>query len=319
MTSTHPAPVIADSRTPGAAVVVEGLTKRFGERAAVGDLDFDVPAGSLTGFIGPNGAGKTTTLRMLVGLVSPTAGGGEVLGQPLTSPERYLSRVGALIEAPGFYPGLSGEHNLRVLAAAAGLDATSIPQLLDRVGLAGRGGDAYKAYSLGMKQRLGIAAALLGDPELLILDEPANGLDPQGMRDMRVLLTKLHSEGHTVLVSSHLLGELEQICDWLVVINNGGLLYQGTPDTLAGDEYLTLRPEHHHDLATLAELVGHAGLRPTADRRQLAIPFPDANKRLNEIAGIARAAASAGITLVEITPHKTHLEQSYLNLIGQPR
>jgi ABC-2 type transport system ATP-binding protein len=161
------------------AVVVKGLTKRFGDRTAVDSLDFEVPARSIAGFIGPNGAGKTTTLRTLVGLLKPSSGEGAVLGMPLDHPERYLARVGALVEGPGFYAGLSGERNLHVLAAAAGLDPKPIPELLERVGLAGRGRDPYKTYSLGMKQRLGIAAALLGNPELLILDEPANGLDPR--------------------------------------------------------------------------------------------------------------------------------------------
>jgi len=302
-----------------AAIVVHGLTKRFGQRAAVDDLDFEVPEGSLAGFIGPNVAGKTTTLRMLVGLLTPTAGGGDVLGQQLTKPERYLGRVGALIEAPGFYPGLTGEHNLRVLAAAAGLDAEPIPALLERVGLGKRAHDPYKTYSLGMKQRLGIAAALLGDPELLILDEPANGLDPQGMRDMRLLLSALRNEGRTVLVSSHLLGELEQICDWLIVIKDGRRLFQGAPEELLGVEQLSLRPEHERDLAALANIVDSRGLEPQVVGAQLVVPFADPDARSDEIADIVRAATAAGITLVEIAPQNTHLEQSYLDLIGGRR
>jgi ABC-2 type transport system ATP-binding protein len=319
MSTTIPVPAAA-SRTTSPAVAVEGLIKRFGGRAAVADLDFEIPAGTLAGFIGPNGAGKTTTLRMLVGLLRPTAGRGEVLGHPLTKPERYLSNVGALIEAPGFYPGLSGEHNLRVLAAAAGLDPEPISHLLERVGLEERARDPYKTYSLGMKQRLGIAAALLGDPEFLILDEPSNGLDPLGMRDMRLLLSALRNEGRTVLVSSHLLGELEQICDWLIVIREGRRLFQGTPEELLGGEELSMRPEHEHDVARLASIVAGGRLRETrTEDGQLLVPFANPDGRRSEIADIARTAAAAGITLVEIAPNKKHLEQSYLDLIGGAR
>jgi ABC-2 type transport system ATP-binding protein len=300
------------------AVIVRELTKRYGARTAVDRLDLEVPTGSLAGFIGPNGAGKTTTLRMLVGLVTPTSGGGEVLGQDMTEPERYLGRVGALIEGPAFYPGLSGQQNLRVLAAAGGLNHPDTPGLLARVGLNGRGDDAYKTYSLGMKQRLGIAAALLGDPELLILDEPANGLDPEGMHDMRELLRTLREEGRTVIVSSHLLAELEQVSDWLIVINQGRRIFQGPPTDLLGAEHLTLRPEHADNLAALAHVVSGHGLEPEIEDGRVAATFVDAETRSAEIADIVRSAASAGITLIEIAAHRTQLEDSYLQLIGSP-
>jgi ABC-2 type transport system ATP-binding protein len=316
MSAPVPAREITRARKTNAAVAVESLTKRFDDRVAVDDLAFEIPTGTLAGFVGPNGAGKTTTLRMLVGLLTPTTGGGEVLGQPLTKPKRYLRDVGALIESPGFYPGLSGEHNLRVLAAAARLDAKPILGLLARVGLAQRAHDKYKTYSLGMKQRLGIAAALLGDPELLILDEPSNGLDPQGMRDMRLLLSALRNEGRTVLVSSHLLGELEQICDWLIVIKEGRRLFQGPPEQLLGAEELSLRPEHVRDVARLANIVDSHGQEARIEDGQVLVPFANADGRSHEIADIARAAADGGITLVEIAPNKKHLEQSYLDLIG---
>jgi ABC-2 type transport system ATP-binding protein len=301
------------------AVAVSGLTKRYGHRSAVEALEFEVPAGSLAGFIGPNGAGKTTTLRMLVGLVAPTSGVGQVLGQPLTDPSRYLARVGALIEGPAFYASLSGEHNLRVLAATAGIDKASIAALLERVGLADRADDPYKTYSLGMKQRLGIAAALLGDPELLILDEPANGLDPEGMHDMRELLRALSDEGRTVLISSHLLAELEQVCNWLVVIDAGRRLFQGLPQGLAGAEHLALRPEDDNDLAELAHLLAGRQLHPKIEDSRVVLPFADAQTRGGEIAEIARAAATAGITLVEINASRTQLEDSYLNFIAGER
>ena len=217
------------------AISTRGLTKRYGARTVVDGLDLDVPAGVVAGFIGPNGAGKTTTLRMLLGLVRPDAGTGSVNGVPLTRPAGYLPRVGALIESPAFYPGLSGARNLAVQATLGGLDPAGIPALLERVGLAGRGGDSYQRYSLGMRQRLGIAAALLGDPALVVLDEPTNGLDPAGIREMRGIVRSINQDGRTVLVSSHLLAEVEQVCDWLIVIGEGRRLFQGpTRDLLAG-------------------------------------------------------------------------------------
>ncbi len=301
------------------AIATTGLTKRYGQRTAVDGLDIEVPEGSLAGFIGPNGAGKTTTLRMLVGLVAPTRGGGTVLGVPLAAPRRYLGRVGALIEGPAFYAGLSGEHNLRVLAAAAGVAAGQIPALLERAGLADRADDPYKTYSLGMKQRLGIAAALLGDPELLILDEPANGLDPEGMHDMRDLLRTLRDEGRTVLVSSHLLAELEQICDWLIVIGEGRRLFQGPPAGLVGGAMLALRPEHETELDALVDVLSVRGLAPQIADTRVLIPFPDAEARRGEIAELVRAATAAGVTLVEIGVEHTHLEQSYLGLVEATR
>src|SRR5262245_49268361 len=179
------------TRTPLAgppAIEVTGLTKRYGSRTAVDGLDLELPHGVVAGFVGPNGSGKTTTMAMLLGLVRPTAGTGTVLGEPIDRPARYLHRVGALIETPAFYPSLTGRENLRLLATVGRHDAASIDGLLDTVGLAERGDDRVRGYSLGMKQRLGIAAALLGDPELLVLDEPTNGLDPQGVREMRALV-----------------------------------------------------------------------------------------------------------------------------------
>src|SRR5882724_10970753 len=165
------------------ALSTSSLTKRYGSRTVVDRLDLEVPTGVVAGFVGPNGAGKTTTMAMLLGLVRPTAGRGEVLGQPLEHPARYLSHVGALIESPAFYPALSGARNLEVFAVVGGHDRDRVPALLELVGLDDRGDDPFRSYSLGMKQRLGIAAAMLGDPRLLILDEPSNGLDPQGMRE----------------------------------------------------------------------------------------------------------------------------------------
>jgi ABC-2 type transport system ATP-binding protein len=271
--------------SPDLAVSTRGLTKRYGRRTAVDALDLAIPTGAVAGFVGPNGAGKTTTMAMLLGLVAPTEGEGSVLGEPLGDPRAFLSRVGALIETPSFYPGLTGAQNLAVVAAAGRRDPGEIDGLLELVGLAGRGGDRFRGYSLGMKQRLGIAAALLGDPELLILDEPLNGLDPAGIHEMRLLIGRLADGSRTLLISSHVLAELDQVCDWLVVIDRGGLLYQG-PATDFGARAATSLvavPQHAGDLDRLQGLVARIAIdegialtdlhakRPTLEERYLAI------------------------------------------------
>ena len=207
--------------------MVRGLTKRYRSRTVVDRLDFEIPAGAVAGLIGPNGAGKTTVLRVLLGLVRPDGGTGTVIGRPITTPAAYLSSVGALVEAPAFYPGLSGARNLTVYATLAGIDRSRIPIVLERLGLADRAGDAYRTYSLGMRQRLGIAAALLGDPALVVLDEPTNGLDPSGLREMRGIIRSIRDDGRTVLVTSHLLNEVQQVCDWLIVITQGRRRFEG--------------------------------------------------------------------------------------------
>src|SRR5262245_36972127 len=219
----------------GHAVVVESLTKRFGSRTVVDSVSFAIPTGTVVGLVGPNGAGKTTIMGMLLGLVRPSAGDAWVLGSPVKQRAAYLPRVGSLIEAPAFHPGVSGVDNLRALAILAGHPGDDVDALIDLVGLTGRGDDRYGSYSLGMKQRLGIAAALVGDPELVILDEPTNGLDPVGMQDVRRLIREIGDAGKTVIVSSHLLAELEMVCDWLIVVDHGGLVHSGPVSALRGD------------------------------------------------------------------------------------
>ncbi len=313
-----PAP---DGARAGLAIETKGLTKCYGARTVVDGLDLEVPAGVIAGFVGPNGAGKTTTLRMLLGLVSPTAGEGRVLGVALTEPADYLPDVGALIESPAFYPGLSGQRNLAVQAALAGIDPGWIPAVLGRVGLGGRGTDPYKTYSLGMKQRLGIAAALLGEPALLILDEPANGLDPAGIRDMRELLRSLNQNGATVFVSSHLLGEVQQVCDWLVVIDQGRRRYQGpTGNLVAGGDVVVVGCQSAADLPTLEKLLARRGLHATRRGDRLSVELARAGNINEAVAEISRIAAAEHLTLVELSLTKATLEDSYLNLIsGNPQ
>jgi ABC-2 type transport system ATP-binding protein len=215
------------------------LTKVYGERPAVDRVSMTVRRGEVYGFLGPNGAGKTTTLRMSLGLVHPTSGSARVLGRPAGDPAT-IARVGALIEGPGFYPYLSGRANLQVMARYRGLPDSAVDRVLERVELTDRGGDRFKAYSLGMKQRLGVAAALMGEPDLIVLDEPTNGLDPSGMADMRALIKDLARGGQTVLLSSHLLAEVEEICDRVGVISRGRLLEEATVADLRGGRRLRI-------------------------------------------------------------------------------
>jgi ABC-2 type transport system ATP-binding protein len=229
------------------AIATRGLTKRFGARAVVDDIDLVVPRGAVYGFLGPNGSGKTTTIRMLLGLVRPSAGSSNLLGQPIpAAAQAVLPRVGSLVEGPAFHPYLSGRSNLQRLDAA---DLTSDPRTskqridsaLDRVGLLATAGKRYRAYSLGMRQRLAIAAALLMPRELLVLDEPTNGLDPQGTREVRHLVASLASDGTTVFVSSHLLSEVEQMCTHLGVMSDGRLVAQGSTSEVRGGSAPTAR------------------------------------------------------------------------------
>jgi ABC-2 type transport system ATP-binding protein len=219
----------------GPAIRTYGLTKRFRKITAVDEISFSVKRGEVFGFLGPNGAGKTTTIAMLLGLVHPTAGSAEVLGFDIrTGLSEALGRVGAVMETPAFYPYLSGIDNLLVLARVVGDGAErQIPELLEKVGLKGRGQDKVGTYSRGMMQRLGLAGALLGEPELLILDEPTSGLDPAGMHEVRILVRTLaDEEGATIFLSSHLLHEVEQVCDRVLILDKGRLVAEGRVDEL---------------------------------------------------------------------------------------
>jgi ABC-2 type transport system ATP-binding protein len=301
---------------PSAAISVDGLTKRFGDRVAVDRLSLDIPRGVVAGFIGPNGAGKTTTMAMLLGLVAPTAGTGAVLGRPLSDPSGYLARVGALVEGPALWPGLTGVENLRVLAELGGHDAARIPDVLDAVRLRARGGDRFGSYSFGMKQRLGIAAALLGDPELLVLDEPANGLDPAGIVEMRRLIAEVGSGDRTVFVSSHILGELEQVCDWLVVIDRGSLVYQGPTEGFLAQAAPTViaMPEHAAELDRLAAIVRARGLEAGRDAAELLVSVDGRDPRAVAVE-VNRAAIANGIVLAELHLRRADLESHYLAVL----
>ncbi|MFF3671958.1 ABC transporter ATP-binding protein [Microtetraspora malaysiensis] len=263
----------------GHAIATAGLTKRFrGGHVAVDDLHLAVPRGSVFGFLGPNGSGKTTTIRMLLGLVTPTSGRCSVLGEPMPDGvSRALPRVGALVEGPAFYPYLSGDANLRRLDAAdprsdSRTAARRIGEALDRVGLGNAAGKRYRAYSLGMRHRLAIAATLLGPRELLVLDEPTNGLDPQGTREVRALIKEVAADGTTVFVSSHLLSEVEQMCTHVGVMRTGRLVAQGPIAELHAGVAVSVRvetPEAGAAAAVLAGLgltaVSHAGGVATAE------------------------------------------------------
>lgn len=306
---------------PRTAVSIDGLTKRYGGRVAVDALSVDIPEGVTAGFVGPNGAGKTTTMAMLLGLVRPSAGTGRVLGEPLDRPERFLPRVGALVEGPGLWPALTATENLALVARLGGHDRARIPWALDLVGLSGRAGDRYGSFSLGMKQRLGIAAALLGDPALLLLDEPTNGLDPAGMSDMRALMARLGAGGRTVLVSSHLLRELEQVCDWLLVIDEGRLVYAGDLDRFAATATpdIVLAPADAGELPRLADVLAAAGVRAGRDGDHLVVTVPGAHDPRALAGALNHAAAGAGIVLGEVHVRRPTLEANYLDLVEGAR
>nr|WP_225955180.1 ATP-binding cassette domain-containing protein [Kibdelosporangium phytohabitans] len=270
-------------------VETSGLTKRYGKNLAVDQVDLTVRRGEVYGFLGPNGAGKTTTLRILLGLVKPTAGRVKVLGEQPGSPAA-LSRIGMLVEAAAFYPYMSGRDNLRTFARYCRVPDSKADEVLHIVSLADRAGDKFASYSLGMKQRLGLAAALLKDPELLILDEPTNGLDPQGMADMRVLLRQLGRGSRTVLLSSHMLGEVQQICDRVGMIMNGRLVREGTVDELRGGSVLTVHAEPLDQARALASKMFGAD-RVAVHESELRLSVePDDAVRVNRelvLAGVA--------------------------------
>ncbi|MGW5920924.1 ABC transporter ATP-binding protein [Nocardia fluminea] len=287
-------------------VVTTELTKRYGEHRAVDVVSMRVAAGEIYGFLGPNGAGKTTTLRMLAGLVRPSAGSATVHGLSPGDPG-VLRRTGVLIEGPGFYPYLSGRDNLRVLARYRGHGSAEVEKALERVGLASRAGDRFRTYSLGMKQRLGVGAALLGDPDLLILDEPTNGLDPAGLAEMRALITDLAADGHTVLLSSHQLAEVQEICDRVGVISDGRLLAESTVAELRGTAKLLVRAEPEDVALDAVRAVTDGRARVGADGIRV-----DAGAAMAP--AVARAVVSAGADLLELRVDEKSLEEVFFEM-----
>ena len=293
------------------AITVKNLSKSYGDLVAVKNATFEVPLGTICGFVGPNGSGKTTTIRMLLSLIEPTSGSGQILDELISHPERYLSKVGAMIEGPAFYPALSGAENLKVLATLGGYSHDRVPELIDLVGLSGRGGDKYKTYSLGMKQRLGIAAALLPNPKLLILDEPTNGLDPAGIQEIRDLLSKLAKDGVTVFVSSHLLSEIEMISEYLVMLRKGEVIFFGkTIDLLHRSRpIIVARPESTSDLVKLKNLVDSAGHPAVIDGDALRVDAgEDWSAELNKL------AFENNILLRQLTPVRPNLEETFFEM-----
>jgi ABC-2 type transport system ATP-binding protein len=290
----------------GGRIEISGLTKRFGAFVAVDDLTFTVEPGRVTGFLGPNGAGKTTTLRMLLGLIRPTSGSATIDGAAYHDLADPLGTVGAALEATNFHPGRSGRDHLRVLATAAGIPITRVDELLEMTGIPAFARRRAGAYSMGMRQRLALAAALLGDPRVLILDEPANGLDPEGIRWLRGFLRHLSTEeGKTILVSSHLLQEVEQTVDDVVIIANGVLVKQGAMDDLGGGGGTVVRTS---EPGRLAEVLAGRGLTCTPDGHG-ALVVDTHDLRL-----VGDTAHEAGLPVWELTRKAADLEELFLDL-----
>jgi len=298
---------------PNTAISVSDLSKKYDDRLAVSHINFEVPLGIVCGFVGPNGSGKTTTMRMLLGLITPTTGQGHILGEPIEHPEKYLSRVGAMIEGPAFYPALSGYENLMVLAKLGGFPIERVQQLLDKVGLGDRGKSKFKTYSLGMKQRLGIAAALLPDPKLLMLDEPTNGLDPEGIQEVRALLRDLANEGTTVFVSSHLLSELEIISDYIVMLRKGEIVFAGPIGELMAQQQPTIiaKSLQHSDLQKIVEIAEAAGHHAVIRNDSVHVLA-----EMDWAPVLNKAAFDAGITLAQLAPQLPNLEETFFEMTG---
>lgn len=310
---------VARTPTPGvAAISTRGLTKRFGSQAAVDSLDLDVPIGTVFGFLGPNGSGKTTTIRMLLGLIGATEGRVEVLGLPMPEGAALtLPRVGALVEGPAFHPYLSGRDNLLRLDAAdrmvTGSGArTRVADALDRVGLAAAAGKRYRAYSMGMQQRLGLAAALLKPRELLVLDEPTNGLDPQGTREVRAIIRDVGAGGTTVFLSSHLLPEVEQVCSHVGVMSHGRLVFSGSLGELRAASSTRVRVDTAQPAAA-ADVLRRAGTGEPEVREHSVVA--DLGATASE--DLTEALVKAGVPVRQIVVEKPDLEEMFVGLTGE--
>lgn len=330
----------AQSTATEVVLSTTNLTKQFGQRVAVNDLGLEVRRGDVFGLLGPNGSGKTTTIRMIFGLVQPNRGSVRLFGQDLSYPsarKQALKRAGAIIEQPTFYPFLSGRENMRGIATFCSMPNDQrthdrVEEALTQVGLVERGNDAYKKYSLGMKQRLGIAAALLNQPELIVLDEPTNGLDPAGVVEIRQLIRQLAQQGITVLLSSHLLYEVQQVCNRVAIIKSGNLLYQGTVQSmLASGQGITLSfhtPEVLQQASTILQTAVREKEQLDWLRDVHVVPSepsmwtPPGGQALRVIAPMERAMeinrllGEQGIYATEIRQHQSNLEQAFLEVTG---
>ena len=302
-----------------AVIEVEGLHKEYRRRRggrvrALDGLELTVPAGGVFGFLGPNGSGKTTTIRCLLGLARPTAGRCSILSaeSPAGLPE-VIGRVGALVETPGLNPGISGRQTLTILATGAGIGRARVDTVLEQVDLADRGDDLVRAYSLGMRQRLGLAIALLKDPEVLVLDEPANGLDPAGIREVRELVRRLGSEGRTVFLSSHLLGEVEQVCDRVAIVARGRTVASGSVAEVLSAARPAAMWVKVTDLSGGADTLGRAGLPAHADGDRLRVDVPP-----DRAEAITRALVADGHYPSELRPVETSLEDAFFALTDEP-
>jgi ABC-2 type transport system ATP-binding protein len=310
---------MTQAHADGAALAVRttGLTKHFGDRKALDGVDLQVPRGVAFGFLGPNGAGKTTIIRLLLGLAWPTSGTMSVLGHSVPDDRRTaLARVGAVVEEPRFQPQLTGRENLKVNAAARGGRARDrIPGALERVGLSARADERVSAYSLGMKQRLGIARCLLADPELLILDEPMNGLDPAGMLEFRGLIHELVAEGRTVFLSSHLLDEVQRTCHFAAIVDRGRVITQGPIEALSstGRSIAVGTDDPARAATLLARLHGVESASVTDGSVKLAVT-PNGQTDRELVTAIVRQLLDAGLAIDRVAPVEGTLEERFLNL-----
>jgi ABC-2 type transport system ATP-binding protein len=295
----------------GEVIEIEALTKRFGAVDAVSDLSFTVQPGQVTGFLGPNGAGKTTTLRMLLGLVAPTSGRATIGGRAYRDLARPMATVGTALEASSFHPGRSARAHLSIYATAGGVPRERVATVLSLVGLDEFADRRVGGFSLGMRQRLGLAFALLGDPGVLVLDEPVNGLDPEGIRWIRVFLRSLADEGRTVLVSSHLLSEVQQSVDRVVIIARGRFAFEGTLDALEGTATVAVDAVDRGALAAALAAAG-ASVSPRI------IDGEDAGLRVTarSAAEVGAIALAAGVALTHLSAEQTGLEDAFLEIVG---
>jgi ABC-2 type transport system ATP-binding protein len=313
-------PVSFERPAGGWAIETHGLSKRFGANAAVDGVELSVPRGSAFGYLGPNGAGKTTLMRTLLGLTRANGGTMSLLGMPVPAERgRALARVGAIVDEPRFHPHLTGRENLRLLAAARGGDAgTRIAPSLDRVGLANRADDRIASYSMGMRQRLGVAACLLADPELLILDEPMNGLDPAGMHQMRAMIASLADEGRTVMLSSHLLDEVERTCDAVAIVDHGRVIRQGPIDELTRGADAGVVQVDCAEPARAAQLIDQADIAAGTARTDagLTVTLPAGASR-ELIADINRRLVRADIDVYGLHESRASLEDWFLSVTSR--